>query len=221
MLRIPRAVVPRSHSILQEWAFEMVKKQGNGIAGLTTIRPALLSNPGRQDLALAPVRQRRDAPIRSRVSPVCPKLRFHHYKSVQWILSGGPMAEAYTPVVAHDDCRGCLVCGRTTEWFMEFARLAYRLTGLNLRDCLHWGHLFDNPKPLIVPTSNLRRCNQQTLAEVRESYFSLSQVCRPPLQKLWERDRVLLQSERFEDRLTIVSRMVELWEDGQYIGWPS
>ena len=221
MFRIRRAVVSRSHSILQERAFEMVKKQGNGIVRVTTIRHASLSNPGRQDWALMPVRQRRDAPVRGRVGPIYPKLRFHHYKSVQWILSGGPMAEAYTPVVVHDDCRGCLVCGRTTEWFMEFARLAYRLTGLNLRDCLHWGHLFDNPKPLIVPTSNLRRCNQQTLAELRESYFSLSQVSNPSLQKLWARDRVLSQSERFEDRLTIVSRMVELWEDGQYIGWPS
>jgi len=199
----------------------MVKKQGNGIAGLTTIRPALSSNPGRQDLALTSVRQRRDAPIRSRVSPVCPKLRFHHYKGVHWVLSGGPMAEAYIPVVVDDGCHGCLVCGRTTEWFMEFARLAYRLTRMNLRDCLHWGHLFDNPKPLIVPTSNLLRCNQESLARLRETYFGLSEASRPFIQKLWPPDRILSQSERFEDRLTIVSRMVELWEDGQYIGWPS
>ncbi len=150
-----------------------------------------------------------------------PKLRFHHYRGVHWILSGGPMAEAYSPVVVHDDCLGCLVCGRTTEWFMEFARLAYRLAGINLRDCLHWGHLFDNPKPLIVPTSNLLRCNQESLMRLRESYFNLSEDSRPPLQKLWPRDQILSQSERFEERLTIVSRMVELWEDGQYIGWPS
>ena len=56
---------------------------------------------------------------------------------------------------------------------------------------------------------------------LRESYISLGEHSRPPLQKLWPRDEILSQSERFEDRLTIVSRMVELWEDGQYIGWPS
>ncbi|MDE2060458.1 MAG: hypothetical protein KGL31_06010 [candidate division NC10 bacterium] len=168
-----------------------------------------------------PARTSRHEPIRGRVETASPKLRFHHYRGVQWILAGGPMAEAYVPVVVHDDCRGCLVCGRTTEWFMEFARLACRLTGINLRDCLHWGHLFDNPKPLIVPTSNLLRCNKNALARLRESYFSLSECSRPALWKLWPSDQVLSQSERFEDRLTIVSRMVELWEDGQYIGWPS
>lgn len=131
------------------------------------------------------------------------------------------MAEAYVPVVVHDDCQGCLVCARTTEWFMEFARLVCRLTGINLRDCLHWGHLFDNPKPLIVPTSNLLRCNKTALARLRESYFSLSELSRPHLQDHSPSDHALSQSERFEDRLTIVSRMVELWEDGQYIGWPS
>lgn len=131
------------------------------------------------------------------------------------------MAEAYIPVVVDDDCQGCVVCGRTTEWFMEFARLAFRLSRLNLRDCLHWGHLFDNPKPLIVPTSNLLRCNLGTLVKLREKYFSDLEASRPSLEKVWPRDQVLSQSERFEDRLTIVSRMVELWEDGQYIGWPS
>jgi len=131
------------------------------------------------------------------------------------------MAKVYSPVVVHDDCRGCPVCGRTSEWFMEFARLAHRLTGMNLRDCLHWGHLFDNPKPLIVATSNLLRCNLETVAKLRESYFSLNEISRPSLRRVWPSDRVLSQSERFEDRLTIVGRMVELWEDGQYIGWPS
>jgi hypothetical protein len=92
---------------------------------------------------------------------------------------------------------------------------------MNLRDCLHWGHLFDNPKPLIVPTSNLLRCNTHTLVRLRESYFGLSEGSRPPLWELCPSDHALSQSERFEDRLTIVSRMVELWEDGQYIGWPS
>jgi hypothetical protein len=140
---------------------------------------------------------------------------------VQWILAGGPMAAAYVPVVVHDDCLGCPVCARTTEWFMEFARLVCGLTGINLRDCLHWGHLFDNPKPLIVPTSNLLRCNQNTVAELRERYFSLSEHSRPPLWDHWSSGQSLSQSERFEDRLTIVSRMVELWQDGQYIGWPS
>ena len=168
-----------------------------------------------------PVRQSRDELIPDRAELISPKLHFHHYTGVHWILSGGPMAEAYIPVVVHDGCRGCLVCGRSTDWFMEFARLAYRLTGINLRDCLHWGHLFDNPKPLIVPASNLRRCNQESLARLRENYLSLSEVSRPFLHKLRPRDRVLSQSERFEDRLTIVRRMVELWEDGQYIGWPS
>lgn len=199
----------------------MVKKQGNGTAQMTAISPTPLSGHGRPGWALALVRQRRTEPILGQTGLIAPRLRFHHYRGVHWILSGGPMAEAYTPVVVHDDCRGCLVCGRTTEWFMEFARLAYRLTGINLRDCLHWGHLFDNPKPLIVPTSNLLRWNQQSLARLRESYLSLSEVSRPSLEKLWPGDRLFSQSERFDDRLAIVSRMVELWEDGQYIGWPS
>jgi hypothetical protein len=131
------------------------------------------------------------------------------------------MAEAYVPVVVHDDCQGCLVCARTTEWFMEFARLVCRLTGINLRDCLHWGHLFDNPKPLIVPTSNLLRCNKTALETLSERYFSLSEPARPSIGDVCQSDYALSQRERFEDRLTIVSRMVELWEDGQYIGWPS
>lgn len=212
-------MTPRHHA--KERAFEMVKKQGNGTAQMTAISPAPLSGNGRPGWALALVRQRRAEPILGQTGPVAPRLRFHHYRGVHWILSGGAMAEAYTPVVVHDDCRGCLVCGRTTEWFMEFARLAYRLTGINLRDCLHWGHLFDNPKPLIVPTSNLLRWNQQSLARLRESYLSLNEFSRPSLEKLWPQDRLLSHSERFEDRLAIVSRMVELWEDGQYIGWPS
>ena len=131
------------------------------------------------------------------------------------------MSKVYSPVVVHDECGGCLVCGRTTEWFMEFARLAHRLNGMNLRDCLHWGHLFDNPKPLIVATSNLLRCNLETVARLRESYLSLHETSRPSLRKVWPSDRVLSQRERFEDRLTIIGRMVDLWEDGQYIGWPS
>jgi hypothetical protein len=196
-------------------------KLGNGAEQITIVAMASLSVVAREKRSVIPARTSRHEPIWGRVETASPKLRFHHYRGVQWILTGGPMAEAYVPVVVHDDCQGCLVCGRTTEWFMEFARLACRLTGINLRDCLHWGHLFDNPKPLIVPTSNLLRCNKQVLARLRESYFSLSECSRPPLWNLWSSDQVLSQSERFEDRLTIVSRMVELWEDGQYIGWPS
>jgi hypothetical protein len=104
---------------------------------------------------------------------------------------------------------------------MEFARLTYRLSGINLRDCLHWGHLFDNPKPLIVPASNLRRCNLPALARLRDIYLGLSEASRPILEQTWPGDELLSQCERFEDRLTIVCRMVELWEEGQYIGWPS
>lgn len=149
------------------------------------------------------------------------KIRFHHYKAVYWVMPEGPLGEAYTPVVVHDDCKGCLVCERTTEWFMEFARLARDLININLRDCLHWGHLFDNPRPLIVPTSNLQQVNRETLARLREAYYALPKNRRPKLQAVWPRDRKLSQSERFEDRLAIVERMIELWEDGQYIGWPS
>ncbi len=183
----------------------------------------VVSWPGvvRERRSIVPVRASRREPIRDRADAALLRMRFHHYRGVQWILTGGPMAEAYVPVVVHDDCQGCLVCTRTTEWFMEFARLACRLTGLNLRDCLHWGHLFDNPKPLIVPISNLLRCNRKALAQLRASYFSLSERVRPPLRDHWSSDQALSQSERFEDRMTIVSRMVELWEDGQYIGWPS
>ena len=199
----------------------MVKKPGNGTERMRTIPLASLPDVAREIWSVVPARTGRHRPVQGRVETASPKLRFHHYRGVQWILTGGPMAEAYVTVVVHDDCQGCLVCIRTTDWFMEFARLACSLTGINLRDCLHWGHLFDNPKPLIVPTSNLFRCNKKTLATLRESYFSLSEVSRPPLWDLWPWDQALSQGERFEDRLTIVSRMVELWEDGQYIGWPS
>ncbi|MBZ0170709.1 hypothetical protein MELA_00602 [Candidatus Methylomirabilis lanthanidiphila] len=199
----------------------VVNKLGNGTERITIVSPTSLSVVVREPRSIAPSRASRREPFRGRRDTTLPKLRFHHYQGVQWILTDGPMAEAYVPVVVHDDCQGCLVCSRTTEWFMEFARVACRLTGINLRDCLHWGHLFDNPKPLIVPTSNLLRCNHEALGRLRESYFSLGECSRPPLQDHWPSDHTLSQSERFEDRLTIVSRMVELWEDGQYIGWPS
>jgi hypothetical protein len=29
------------------------------------------------------------------------------------------------------------------------------------------------------------------------------------------------QATRFEKSLLILARMIELWEEGQYIGWPS
>lgn len=199
----------------------MTRKLGNGIQRMRAIPLTSLPDVVRERRPGMSVRASRHTPMQGRIEAASLKLRFHHYRGVQWVLTGGPMAEAYTPVVVHDDCQGCLVCARTTEWFMEFARLACRLAGINLRDCLHWGHLFDNPKPLIVPTSNLLRCNTNTLARLREHYFSLSEVSRPPLQDLQPSDQALSQSERFEDRLTIVSRMIELWEDGQYIGWPS
>lgn len=199
-----------------------MKKLRNGMTQQTgVISPVSLANVTRKSQSDVSVYMSRHTSMRDQTDAPSPKLRFHHYRGVQWILTDGPMAEAYVPVVVHDDCLGCLVCARTTEWFMEFARLACRLTGINLRDCLHWGHLFDNPKPLIVPTSNLLRCNQNSLIRLRERYFSLSEAVRPPLQSLQPLDHTLSQSERFEDRLTIVSRMIELWEDGQYIGWPS
>lgn len=199
----------------------MIKNLGNATKQVGMDPAVSLPVVAREGWSVVPARASQRASLKDRADTTSPKLRFHHYRGVQWILTGGPMAEAYVPFVIHDDCRSCLVCIRTTEWFMEFARLACRLTGINLRDCLHWGHLFDNPKPLIVPSSNLLRCNRNTLTHLRERYFSLSEVSRPPLQNLWPRDHALSQSERFEDRLTIVSRMVELWEDGQYIGWPS
>ena len=199
----------------------MVQTVRNRAERVTIVPAVSLSGAARDNRSIVPVRTTRRESNRGRADTASPKLRFHHYRAVQWILAGGPMAAAYVPVVVHDDCLGCLVCARTTEWFMEFARVACGLTGINLRDCLHWGHLFDNPKPLIVPTSNLLRCNRNALARLRESYFNLAECARPPLWDPWSSDQALSQSERFEDRLTIVSRMVELWQDGQYIGWPS
>ncbi|MFQ5881006.1 MAG: hypothetical protein ACE5I9_00850 [Candidatus Methylomirabilales bacterium] len=148
--------------------------------------------------------------------------RFRHYRSVRWILQGGPLrGEAYVPLVTRDDCPGCLVCKRTIGWFMEFARLARDLIGINLRDCLHWRNLYDNPQPLIVPASNLQQVNRRTVVELREAYYAIPEEGRPFLEEVWPHDQDLSQGERFEDRLAIVERMVELWEDGQYVGWPS
>ena len=44
---------------------------------------------------------------------------------------------------------------------------------------------------------------------------------RPTLGKRCPGDALLTQGQRFEDRLKILERMIELWEQGQYIGWPS
>lgn len=148
--------------------------------------------------------------------------RFRHYRSVRWVLPEGPMhGEAYLPVVEADACPGCSVCGRTIGWFMEFACIARDLIGTNLRDCLHWRSLYDNPQPLIVGASILQQVNRRTLAELRDAYYAMPEDVRPFLDEVWPHDRSLSQSERFEDRLAIVERMVELWEDGQYVGWPS
>ena len=106
-------------------------------------------------------------------------------------------------------------------WFMEFARLARDLVGTNLRDCLHWRSLYDNPQPLIVAASNLYQVNRRTLVQLREAYYAIREDIRPFLEEVWPHDQDLSQSERFEDRLAIVERMVKLWEDGQYVGWPS
>src|SRR3989337_2556499 len=108
----------------------MVRRRGNGTARVPVVRLADPPSKGgmadeREGGALMPVRQHQNRPILDRAdSASSPKLRFHHYRGVHWVLSGGPMAEAYTPVVVQDDCPGCLVCGRTTEGFMAFASVA-------------------------------------------------------------------------------------------------
>jgi len=110
--------------------------------------------------------------------------RFRHFRSVRWILPGGPLrAEAYHPVVEGDECPGCLVCERTIGWFMEFARIGREL-----------------------------------VVQLQDAYYAIAEGTRPFLEDVWPDDQGLSQSERFEDRLAIVERMVELWEDGQYVG---
>ena len=149
------------------------------------------------------------------------KVSFHHYRQVCWRIPNGPYGTSYQAVVLRDDCPGCLVCARSSEWFLEFALLARHLIGLNLRDCLHWAPLGDNPQPLIVPSSNLHRLNRGVLARLRAAYSALPEGQRPHLGKSWAGDALLTQSQRFEDRMKIIERMVALWEQGQYIGWPS
>ena len=150
-----------------------------------------------------------------------PPLRLRHYKHVYWMLNGGPWATAYHAVVVHDGCHGCAVCAGTTDWFMEFARVARDLLRINLRDCLHWGPLHDNPRPLIAPASNLHVCNQGTLERLRKAYYGLPELERPRLETGPPGFRRLSQAMRFEMSVAILARMIELWEDGQYIGWPS
>ncbi len=133
----------------------------------------------------------------------------------------GPMVTAYRAVVVHDGCNGCLVCTGTTDWFMEFARVVRDLLGINLRDCLHWGPLHDSPRPLIAPASNLGVCNRGTLERLRRSYYHLSEMERPRLERVPSPLRQLSQAQRFDASVAFLARMVELWEDGQYIGWPS
>ncbi len=137
------------------------------------------------------------------------------------MLNGGPWATAYRAVVVHDGCHGCLVCDGTTDWFMEFARIARDLLGINLRDCLHWGPLHDNPRPLIAPASNLHVCNLHILDRLRKAYYRLPEPERPRLERVPPPLRRMTQARRFEASVAILARMIELWEDGQYIGWPS
>lgn len=153
--------------------------------------------------------------------PAPPPLRLRHYKHVYWMTGDGPMVTAYRAVVVHDGCRGCLVCAGTTDWFMEFARIARTLLGINLRDCLHWGPLHDSPRPLIAPASNLDVCNQTTLERLRKAYYQLSEAERPRLESGPSAFRRMTQAQRFEISVAILARMIDLWEEGQYIGWPS
>jgi len=156
-----------------------------------------------------------------RKTPAPPPLRLHHYKHVYWTTGEGPMTTAYRAVVVHDGCRGCPVCDGTTDWFMEFARIVRKLVGINLRDCLHWGPLHDTPRPLLAPASNLDVCDRATLRRLREVYYRLPEPERPHLETMPESFLGMTQAERFDASLRIRARMVQLWEDGQYIGWPS
>ena len=131
------------------------------------------------------------------------------------------MVTAYRAVVVHDGCEGCLVCDDgTTDWFMEFARAAKKLLNINLRDCVHWGPLHDSPRPLIAPASNLDVCNDVTLERLRRAYYELPEPARPRLEAVPGSSRGLTQTQRFEASVAILARMIELWHDGQYVGWP-
>ncbi|HSC70263.1 MAG TPA: hypothetical protein VLH58_02850, partial [Candidatus Methylomirabilis sp.] len=101
------------------------------------------------------------------------------------------------------------------------ARIAKTLLGINLRDCLHWGPLHDSPRPLIAPASNLDVCNQTTLERLRKAYYRLPEQERPRLESGPPALRRMTQAQRFETSMAILGRMIDLWEDGQYIGWPA
>jgi hypothetical protein len=158
---------------------------------------------------------------RVRSTPPPPPLTLRHYKHVYWETGEGPWVTAYRAVVVHDGCAGCLVCTGTTDWFMAFARLTWKLIKVNLRDCIHWGPLHDSPRPLIAPASNLDACNRGTLERLRTAYYRLPEGKRPRLDAVPAALRPLDQAHRFEGSVAILRRMVQLWEDGQYIGWPS
>jgi hypothetical protein len=170
---------------------------------------------------LLPVRRIAVTHRTTRVPPAPPPLRLRHYKHVYWMTGDGPMVTAYRAVVVHDGCDGCLVCGGTTDWFMGFARVARRLLGINLRDCVHWGPLHDSPRPLIAPASNLDVCNHGTLERLRGAYYRLAERERPRIGAVPGSLPGLTQAERFERSVAILTRMVQLWEDGQYVGWPA
>jgi hypothetical protein len=153
-------------------------------------------------------------------APPPPPLRLRHYKHVYWETGDGPWVTAYRAVVLHDGCSGCLVCAGTTDWFMEFARVTWDLIRVNLRDCLHWGPLHDSPRPLIAPASNLDVCNRATIERLRTAYYRLPEPERPRIEATPAPLTRLSQAQRFEGSLAILARMVELWEEGQYIGWP-
>jgi len=82
------------------------------------------------------------------------------------------------------------------------------------------GPLHDSPRPLIAPASNLDVCNQGTLERLRQAYYRLPEPARPRLEAAAGSHRGLTQAQRFETSIAILARMIELWEDGQYIGWP-
>ena len=134
---------------------------------------------------LLPVRRIRITRRATTIPAAPPPLRLRHYKHVYWTTGDGPMVTAYRAVVVHDGCDGCLVCDDgTTDWFMEFARVAKKLLDINLRDCVHWGPLHDSPRPLIAPASNLGVCNDITLERLRRAYYGLPEPARPRLESV-------------------------------------
>ena len=76
-------------------------------------------------------------------------------------------------------------------------------------------------RPLIAPASNLGICNQGTLERLRAAYYRLPERERPRIEAAPASLQSLTQAQRFEGSIAILGRMIELWEDGQYIGWPS